>query len=191
MAYSTGRNGVLKMVGGWCIAACLGVVGIAYFDEIRAGLGIKLEPGDFGIKAEVSQHSGDRAGQSGDRSDRSVVIRAGRNGHYEVRAHINGRPIDVMVDTGATAVALTYEDAQAAGVFPGAADFRHKVSTANGVARVAAVTLDQVSIGDITVRNVQAVVSEPGRLQTTLLGMSFLSKLGKAEMSRGLLTLQE
>ena len=65
------------------------------------------------------------------------------------------------------------------------------MNTANGEARVAAVTLDQVSIDDITIRDVRGVVAERGKLGTTLLGMSFLSKLSRAEMSRGTLTLQE
>ena len=79
-----------------------------------------------------------------------------------------------MVDTGATMVALTYEDAERAGIRLKPSDFTRGVSTANGVTRVAPVTLERVSIGDITVRNVAASVSERGRLQTTLLGMSFL-----------------
>lgn len=65
------------------------------------------------------------------------------------------------------------------------------MQTANGVARVAAVTIDTLSIDDITVRNVRAAVAERGKLGTTLLGMSFLSRLSKAEMSRGVLLLQE
>ena len=76
-------------------------------------------------------------------------------------------------------------------IFPSAADFKYKVQTANGEARVAAVTLDQVAIDDITIRYVRGFVSERGKLATTLLGMSFLSKLSRAEMSRGTLTLQE
>ena len=60
-----------------------------------------------------------------------------------------------------------------------------------GVARVAPVVLDRVSIGDITVRNVPAAVSEPGRLATSLLGMSFLGRLQRVEMRAGTLVLQE
>ena len=79
-----------------------------------------------------------------------------------------------MVDTGATMVALSYEDAERAGVYVRPADFTMRVNTANGIARAAPVTLDEISLGDITVRNVRAAVSEPGRLQGSLLGMSFL-----------------
>lgn len=179
------------MVAGWVIAAALGVGVIANFDQVRSILGLKLEPGDFGVAAAANDESRTVAKESASRGGRTVEIRANRSGHYETRAHVNGRPVEVMVDTGATVVALTWEDAQAAGVHVRDSDFKHSVSTANGTARVAAVTLDTVSIDDITVRDVRAVVAERGRLQTTLLGMSFLSRLGKAEMSRGLLVLQE
>ena len=82
-----------------------------------------------------------------------------------------------MVDTGASQVALTFEDASRAGIYVRDRDFTQQVRTANGVARVAPVTLDRVSIGDITVRDVPASVSERGMLGTTLLGMSFLKRL--------------
>ena len=59
------------------------------------------------------------------------------------------------------------------------------------LARVAPVVLDRVSIGDITVRNVPAAVSEPGSLGTSLLGMSFLSRLQRVDMRGGTLVLQE
>jgi aspartyl protease family protein len=65
------------------------------------------------------------------------------------------------------------------------------VSTANGVARVAVVTLDSVAIEDIVVHDVRAAVAEPGKLTKTLLGMSFLGQLRRAEMSRGVLVLEE
>ena len=184
---SSGSRNLVQMMAGWCVVLAVCGAIVVRGDDIRAMLGLAFsgadlvpEPG----RAVVAQ-------KQTSKSDRTVVLRAGTNGHYEARAHINGRAVDVMVDTGASLVALTFEDAEAAGIFPRAADFKHTVQTANGVARVAAVTLDQVSIEDITIRNVQGFVSERGKLGTTLLGMSFLSKLSRAEMSRGTLTLQE
>ena len=59
------------------------------------------------------------------------------------------------------------------------------------MARVAPVTLDRVSIGDITVRNVPAAVTERGRMRTSLLGMSFLRKLSRFDMRSGRLVMQE
>lgn len=163
------------------------VVCIVYFDEIRTVLGIRLTPEDFGLHATnaPSRKADETPG------DKTVTIAANQAGHYETKVNINGRSVHVMVDTGATMVALSHEDAAAAGIHPSRSDFTQRVSTANGFSRVAPVMLDEVSIHDITVRDVRAVVAEPGRLQTSLLGMSFLSQLKKTEISRGVLTLQD
>ncbi len=190
MAYSTGARNGLKLAAVW--AGMLGAMALTFlhFGELRGALGLKLDQGDFGTLADASTKNPPDAGSSRP-SDRTVEIRAASNGHFHTTAYVNGQPVDVMVDTGATLVALTWEDAQRAGLFLKDQDFRHKVSTANGTARVAAVTLDRVSIGDITVRNVQAAVAEPGKLQTTLLGMTFLGELSRTEMTRGTLVLQQ
>lgn len=96
-----------------------------------------------------------------------------------------------MVDTGASLVALTYEDARRAGIVVKPSDFTHTAQTANGIARVAPVTIPRISIGDITVRNVAGVVSERGASERTLLGMSFLGRLSRVEMRGSTLLLQE
>lgn len=104
---------------------------------------------------------------------------------------MNGRTIRVLVDTGASIVALTYEDARSIGLLVRDSDFTHRVSTANGIARVAPVVIDRIAIGDILVRDVQGAVMEPGKLGTTLLGMSFLGRLQRVDMRAGTLVLQE
>jgi aspartyl protease family protein len=121
----------------------------------------------------------------------TVTLPAGDYGHFRAEAEINGRDIDVMVDTGASLVALTYDDARRAGIFVTPSNFTHTAQTANGIARVAPVTIPRISIGDITVRNVPAVVSERGASERTLLGMSFLGRLSRVEMRGGTLVLQE
>lgn len=183
---STGTRGLLQLAAAWGIGALVIVMGIAHFDEIRAGLGMRLEAEDFGVRASVQPDGKKNVG-----SDRTVAIAANHAGHFETRAKINGRTVNVMVDTGATMVALTFEDAATAGIHPSVNDFRQSVSTANGHARVAPVYLDQISIDDIIVRDVRAVVAEPGRLGVSLLGMSFLGQLAKFEFSRGQLLMQE
>lgn len=120
-----------------------------------------------------------------------VTLPAGDYGHFSAEADINGRDINVMVDTGASLVALTYEDARRAGISVTPSDFTHTAQTANGTARVAPVTIPRISIGDITLRNVAGVVSERGASERTLLGMSFLGRLSRVEMRAGSLVLQE
>lgn len=119
-------------------------------------------------------------------------IPADQNGQFSTDAEINGARISrMLVDTGATLVALSYEDAAAAGVFPAPADYKYPVSTANGVAHVARVRLRDVRIGSLTVYDVDAVVGERGALSGSLLGMTFLSKLSRFEIDSGALVLRQ
>jgi aspartyl protease family protein len=186
MAFSSGTRHLLSEAASWLFAAAVVIATIVYFDELRAGLASA-----FGLptSAEVANLQSEPAATASNSG--SVEIRAGRNGHFMTTAHLNGRPVEVLVDTGASMVALSYEDAERAGVFVRPSDFTHRVSTANGTAKIALVTLDSVSIGDITIHNVEAAVSEQGRLATTLLGMTFLGRLSRAEMGNGMLILQE
>lgn len=121
----------------------------------------------------------------------TVELRSDRRGHYNTDVEINGRRIEALVDTGATIIFLTYEDAQRVGVFLRDQDFTMRTRTANGIGRAAPVKLDKVEIGPIRVRNVDAAVAEPGRLTTNLLGMNFLSRLQKFEFGSGRLVLHD
>jgi aspartyl protease family protein len=189
MALTSGTRSLIGEAAKWSIAAGLVIGGLTYFHELGSLTGLALgvpTTGDAPVQAAT------HARESQEGKTRGLVeIRAGAGGHYHTSAEINGRPVDVMVDTGATMVALTYEDAERAGLLLKPADFTRAVSTANGVARIAPVILDRVSIGDIMVRNVAASVSERGRLHTTLLGMSFLSRLERVDMSSGILVLKD
>jgi aspartyl protease family protein len=117
-------------------------------------------------------------------------LKAGDRGHYRVTASINHSSIEVMVDTGASVVALSYEDAQKAGLRPNTLDYSIPVSTANGVVKAASVKLDRVEIDTVRVENVDAMVLPQGALTGTLLGMSFLSKLDSFKSEDGVLTLK-
>lgn len=112
-----------------------------------------------------------------------------RNGQFSSNVEINGARVHMLVDTGASSVALSYEDAAAIGVLPAPSDYKYAVSTANGVGRVARVHLRQVRLGFLVVENVEALIGERGALQTSLLGMTFLSKL-HVEMGSGGLNLR-
>lgn len=115
--------------------------------------------------------------------DRVVRVRADPTGHFGVRGWVNGRALALMADTGATFVALTYEDAERLGLHPRFLDYSGQASTANGVARVAPVRLGSLRVDDIEVRDVPAMVMSPGALQISLLGMSFLSRLKRFEVA--------
>jgi aspartyl protease family protein len=123
-------------------------------------------------------------------SGRHFRIVADPSGHFLVDALIEGRNVDALVDTGATAVALRYEDARAMGLVRPSDEFDARVSTANGIARARKVRLSRVRVGTITVSDVDALVTEPGALGVNLLGMSFLRRLARFEVSGGTLLLE-
>ena len=186
----------LREAGNWLFAAGCIVGCVVYFEELKGvaawSFGLQIPPPGAQAQAGGKAPRVASASTQATSSAGTVELRAGRYGHFETPAELNGRSVQVMVDTGASLVALTYEDAERAGIFVRNSDFTHQSQTANGIAKFAPVMLDRVSIGGITVRNVQAAVSERGKLQITLLGMSFLGKLSRTEMRKGgVLVLQE
>jgi aspartyl protease family protein len=120
----------------------------------------------------------------------ATALKAGQNGHFFVKAEINGRTVKVLVDTGASAVALSYEDAKAIGLRPGSLDYDIPVSTANGIAKAAGVSLDKVEIDGVRVSDVQGLVMPEGVMRGSLLGMSFLGKLKSFKVEDGVLYLK-
>ena len=129
--------------------------------------------------------------QSLPRLSRIIEIRAGDQGHYVTTAIIEHMPVAVLVDTGASKVALSYEDAERIGLKPFALSFDQPVATANGLVKAATVTLRRVEIENVVVHDVDAMVLPEGAMQGTLLGMSFLGRLSGFRMSDGTLYLEE
>lgn len=119
-----------------------------------------------------------------------VRLRADRNGHYFTEIEINHRPLEALVDTGASLIALRHEDARALGLVHPGDEFNVRVRTANGDGRARRVMLRAVTLGTITIREVDALVLEEGALATNLLGMSFLKRLARFEVQRGQLVLE-
>ncbi len=137
---------------------------------------------------EVQLSAADRAGRNGRSGD--VEIHAERNGHFYVDLKVDGRTIEAMVDTGASVVALRESDARRAGIRVRRSDFNVPMSTANGTAYAADVTLRRVSIDNIEIRNVSAVIVRDEQLNISLLGASLLNKLERFEVSNNILVLE-
>lgn len=119
-----------------------------------------------------------------------IQIPSDRSGHYFTEVHVNGRPLSVMIDTGASSVILRYEDARDLGLVYGSDPFEISVQTANGTATAHRVKLDSVRIGSISFDDIEALVMEQGVLQTNLLGMSFMKRLSRYEVRDGTLVLE-
>ena len=112
----------------------------------------------------------------------AVMLERLSNGHFEVRAEIDGAPVTVMIDTGATSTVLTAEDARRAGYDTNALSFTVPVMTANGRASAARVVVDEIRVGAIARSRVPVLVAEDGRLERSLLGMNFIGTLSGFDM---------
>jgi aspartyl protease family protein len=124
-----------------------------------------------------------------DRHASSAEVAKAPDGHFWAEATVNGRNVRFLVDTGATAVALTGVDAQRLGLDPKTMKFDRSVATAAGMSRAALVNLDYVSVAGARVDHVPALVLESG-LTTSLLGMTYLGRLSKFEATRTALILR-
>ena len=142
-------------------------------DSQQAVLRIEGRTQAFGLDREYSD--GYSAPQH-----REFSVPRSNNGHYQVTANVNGRPVSLLVDTGATSVALSGAQADQLGI-------RYRdgtqgwVETASGHARAWRTTLKQVRLGDVEVVGVEAMVLEGNYPSQGLLGMSFLNRVGWRE----------
>jgi len=122
----------------------------------------------------LGRHSG---GAFAEPQDREVKIWQDSSGGYLTTGSINGRNTDMLVDTGATLVALSSVEAARLGIAFRRKDKKTNVQTASGVANAYRVTLARVRVGDIELSNVSGVVLEGDSPRHVLLGMSFLNRV--------------
>lgn len=110
------------------------------------------------------------------------------DGHYYLTLDINGAPIRFVVDTGASQVVLTQDDARRIGIDPASLTYTGAASTANGVVRTAPIRLDDVALGTLRDTNLRAVVNG-GQMQDSLLGMTYLGLYDRIEIANNALVL--
>jgi aspartyl protease family protein len=151
----------------WVVLALILIVGYSYRFELR-------DVADHVLAELIPGHAITRG--------RSVEVARAANGDFEVSAQINGATIAMVLDTGASSVVLTRDDAKAAGLPLEVLAYTTNIDTANGRARAAPVTLDRVAVGGLVEHAVAALVAQPGQLRTSLLGMSFLNRLQSWEV---------
>lgn len=126
-----------------------------------------------------------------DSANGTATFQRGMGGHFQVESHVNGAPMTLIFDTGASAVVLTEKDARAAGIDTDALGYTIPVSTANGTGRAAAVVLDEMEVGGIVRHKVRAYIAEAGALDTSLLGMTFLETLRRYAVTSNALELTD
>ena len=120
---------------------------------------------------------------------RTFRITMDRNGHFIADARLNDRPVEMLVDTGATTAAIPLSIAKEIGIDVDPADFRHEVRTANGTTYGAGVEIDSLRIGNIHLKHIDAIVLNDQSLGQPLLGMSVLHELERFDISNGTLVL--
>ncbi|MGD0641473.1 MAG: TIGR02281 family clan AA aspartic protease [Roseiarcus sp.] len=122
---------------------------------------------------------------------REASIAADAVGQFHTNALIEGQEVEVMIDTGATMVALSADTAARLGVVVDPAAPKLRTHTASGDSFVSPVVLKQISLGSIYMNDVQAWVMAPGAGTANLLGASFLKRLAAVEQRDGVLVLKQ
>lgn len=165
---------ILRNIAVWLAISTVLFVGYSYRHEL---VSVKDR-----VVGELLPHHADVRGGK-------VLFRANKSGHFIVRAHINRTPIRFLVDTGASDVTLSPADARRLGINVEALDFTRRYATANGTVFGAPIRLDRIELGSIVVKNVRASVNS-AEMRRSLLGMSFLERLGEFNISKNILTLK-
>ncbi len=114
--------------------------------------------------------------------ERTTTISKSPDGQYWANAMVNNEQVKFLIDTGASVVVLTPKDAEKAGLRPKDLTYNAPMNTASGQVMAAHADIASISIGNVIVHNVRAVVIPKG-LTHSLLGMSFLGELRKLEVT--------
>ncbi len=165
----------------WLLIILALVTGYLYRGELRS-VGERLLAGLVPGRAVVVTASDGGA---------EVMLQKSLGGHFVTSVDVDGVSVPMVVDTGASSVALSYEDALRIGIDPARLNFTRTILTANGRAMAAPARLRQVAIGPILRTDVEGLVVEEGKLDQSLLGMSFLSTLQSLQMQSDELRLRD
>ncbi len=121
---------------------------------------------------------------------RETSLQADSRGQYAADVLVNGLPVRMIVDTGASVVAISASTAARLGLAPGPGP-KWRIKTANGESTASPVTLGTVSFGGLYMKDVQALILAPGAGETNLLGSSFLKRLVSVEQRDGIMIMRQ
>jgi aspartyl protease family protein len=165
---------LLKWAAGWMVIMVVGLIGYTYRWELKEHA--------FRVFGQLLPSVGHI------NADRSVTFQAGENGHFMIGAKVNGKVVQFLLDTGASKITLSQQDARHVGIDVDNLRYNVRVDTANGSSLVAYVLLNSLQVGDIEIKDIDAHVAQNG-LFGSLLGTNFLNRLSKYEVGKGSITL--
>lgn len=169
-----------RALGMWALIVLVLVAGYQYryeLQDVASRVTVGLIPGS---PLSITNADGSVA----------VVLDKLANGHFEVDAQVNGAPVRMMIDTGATTTVMTAEDAARAGIETSTLNFQVPVSTANGQALAARAVIQEIRVGAIDRRSMPVLVAAEGMLQQSLLGMNFIGTLSGFDIRGDRMTLR-
>lgn len=149
------------------------VIWVTLAIALVAGYSVRRELADFGREILAAMVPG----LAIMRGPGLVRVKQSNDGHFYVRAVVNGHSVRFLVDTGASMTVLTSDVALRLGFNVRGLDYSMAAYTANGPTFAAPAQLESITIGGISIENIEAAVLRPGQLDTPLLGMSFLNGL--------------
>lgn len=188
-SYDLGRLTYLVLLG----AAVVG----SFFMMNKANLGKSLQQlaiwalifigaiGAYGLWNDISRDVMPRQSVV---SQGVVEVPRRPDGHFYLTLDVDGTPVDFVVDTGASQVVLSMDDARRIGLDTDTLPFIGTAMTANGEVRTAPTTVDEMVLGDVTERNVRVYVNE-GAMDMSLLGMTYLQRFERIEIADDMLIL--
>jgi len=162
---------LLVAVSGWVLVEFRGRIGSALRMALGWGLIFIGVAAAYGLWTDMRTNLPQQAVIA----DGRVEIPRAADGHYYLTLEISGRPVEFMVDTGATNVVLSRDDALTLGIDPTELAYLGRAETANGTVRTARVGLEDVTLGPWTDARLPAYVND-GAMQGSLLGMDYLGR---------------
>jgi aspartyl protease family protein len=169
---------ILIAVGGYVVAEMRRRPGRMLQQALVWGLIFLGVIGAAGLWDQISTKAMPRqtAGDGG-----QIELPLGRDGHFHLTATVNGKKVNFTVDTGASDIVLSQDDARRIGINPDMLSYFGQAQTANGVVATAPVSLDSFTVEGLTDTDLRAVVNN-GPMDGSLLGMRYLTRFSNIQM---------
>lgn len=179
---------MIKMIGVTFVGACLLAALPHYASSIQDMMQARKQEQAAQTVAAARDASNAAPAQTATASyaaGRSLRLQRDASGHFTGDFRVNGRPLNGLIDTGATLVAINLGTARKLGLNVGPNDFTYVINTANGETSAARVVLERMEIGSIRAEDVETFVLDDPSLSINLVGMSFLNKLQSFRVENG------